>query len=435
MAARAGHTLGLPINRKRRDVKALPRLRLPGRIHLHRPHHFDAVVVLTVDEHLGIDVAPIQQMCCRQQVFLREGAMHRLCHLFILRGGRGRDPMCDQMRPISITGFGDMRFVSEPCGLPFLTPTGFRIIGGMHHVLGGGHGVGVAPVHLVIVDIILLDPHASQDCHRRMLPQCCRALRGRDPRQQLPPILSNVARQGLPCTVRFGETILVKTRPIPVLPVLGNTLLQPLGGNVYQALQGMAHCFAHTLQTVEVARCRLHVGRVRPLLAPCLQQAALAEAFEQGIQQALCKSSCQEPVAACTQEREVKPRVYEVSPQQILPVNPAPNGIRSLPIREVFSKLQDCDKREAPRRFGRLPAFWKQVLEETLGIHRFQLIAQGQIGLPFGKAARATRAVSSGTCDPGCGHRDMALSPQTMIVKMALILPGFPENGNSPTVS
>src|SRR5262249_11416724 len=56
-------------------------------------------------------------------------------------------------------------------------------------------------------------------------------------------------------------------------------------------------------------------------------------------------------------------------------------------------------------------------------------------GFPFGKAARATRAVSSGTCDPGCGDRDIALAPHTRVMKMALILPGFPEKGNSPTVS
>ena len=29
----------------------------------------------------------------------------------------------------------------------------------------------------------------------------------------------------------------------------------------------------------------------------------------------------------------------------------------------------------------------------------------------------------------------MALSPQTLVVTMALILPGFPEHGNAPTVS
>jgi hypothetical protein len=29
----------------------------------------------------------------------------------------------------------------------------------------------------------------------------------------------------------------------------------------------------------------------------------------------------------------------------------------------------------------------------------------------------------------------MALAPQSMVVKMALILPGFPDHGNSPTVS
>ena len=78
---------------------------------------------------------------------------------------------------------------------------------------------------------------------------------------------------------------------------------------------------------------------------------------------------------------------------------------------------------------------WQQVLEETIGINRFQLIAKGQIRVAFRKTVRATRAVSSGTCAPGCGHRDTALSPQIMVVKMALILPGFPEKGNSPTVS
>jgi hypothetical protein len=52
-------------------------------------------------------------------------------------------------------------------------------------------------------------------------------------------------------------------------------------------MQGMAQRFADTLQTIEVTRCRLDVRRIRPLLSPFLQQAALAEAFEQGLQQAL----------------------------------------------------------------------------------------------------------------------------------------------------
>jgi hypothetical protein len=63
----------------------------------------------------------------------------------------------------------------------------------------------------------------------------------------------------------------------------------------------MARRFADTRQPVEVARGRLDVRRVRPLLAPCLPQATGAEAFEQVIQQALCESSDQEPGAACTQ--------------------------------------------------------------------------------------------------------------------------------------
>ena len=69
LAARAGHTLGFPIASKRRDVKALPGLRLPRRIHLNRPNHFNTMGVLTIAQDLGGDVAPIQQRFRRQQVF------------------------------------------------------------------------------------------------------------------------------------------------------------------------------------------------------------------------------------------------------------------------------------------------------------------------------------------------------------------------------
>jgi hypothetical protein len=57
---------------------------------------------------------------------------------------------------------------------------------------------------------------------------------------------------------------------------------------------------------------------------------------------------------------------------------------------------------------------------------------RGKDRLPFGKAAHATWAVASGMYAPDCGHRDMALSPQTMVVRMALILPGFLEKEHSP---
>jgi hypothetical protein len=71
LPALAGYVLVIPINRKTGDIKALPRLCLPRRIHLNRSNHPDAMSVLTLAQDLGGDVAPIQQMFRRQYVFLR----------------------------------------------------------------------------------------------------------------------------------------------------------------------------------------------------------------------------------------------------------------------------------------------------------------------------------------------------------------------------
>jgi hypothetical protein len=52
-ATRTGDTLGVPSHRNTREGKALPRVRLPGRLPLDRPHDCDAVVGLTGDEDWG----------------------------------------------------------------------------------------------------------------------------------------------------------------------------------------------------------------------------------------------------------------------------------------------------------------------------------------------------------------------------------------------
>jgi hypothetical protein len=53
----------------------------------------------------------------------------------------------------------------------------------------------------------------------------------------------------------------------------------------------------------------------------------------------------------------------------------------------------------------------------------------------FQHTARRRRARGALGMRPAARVKDMALSPQTMVVKIVPILPGFPERGNSPTVS
>jgi hypothetical protein len=129
LAARARHPLRVPIDGKTREVKALARLRLPGRIHLDGANHFDPIVLLTAHEHVGIDIASIQQ------------------RLFL------------------ITGFSPVSCGAEPFRLAFLTVASFRILGRVEPLLSGGHIVRAAPPHLIIFHIVLLHPHAPQNLH------------------------------------------------------------------------------------------------------------------------------------------------------------------------------------------------------------------------------------------------------------------------------
>jgi hypothetical protein len=222
LAPRTGDMRVGPINRQTRDIQALPRWRLPGGVHFHWSHPFDAVVGLPVEEALSLDVAPSEQMRHGPEVCLREGAMHGLRHVCVWRGRRGRFARGDPVGPLSLTGCRAGGCVPAPCGLTLLTPPGFGIIRGMPHVHSRRQVLGVAPGHCVILDILWRPPHAPQPCHRRMLPECCRPLRGIDPVEPWPPILANGQRQALPCTCCRGQALRFTTRSVACRPVLGD---------------------------------------------------------------------------------------------------------------------------------------------------------------------------------------------------------------------
>jgi hypothetical protein len=68
------------------------------------------------------------------------------------------------------------------------------------------------------------------------------------------------------------------------------------------------------------------------------------------------RCSSDKPGAKLTQDGMVEAGVGEVEDQDVFPINPAPDGIRSLAIGEAFGKLEDRDQCQACWRFGRLAA-------------------------------------------------------------------------------
>src|SRR5262245_30771342 len=53
------HPALVPIDGKARDIKPFACLRLPGRIHPHWPNNLDVILLLTVNENIGVDVPAI----------------------------------------------------------------------------------------------------------------------------------------------------------------------------------------------------------------------------------------------------------------------------------------------------------------------------------------------------------------------------------------
>ena len=85
-----------------------------------------------------------------------------------------------------------------------------------------------------------------------------------------------------------------------------------------------------------------------------------------------------------------------------IPVYPGANGIRGLPVAQPFAELQERDQRKPPRRIGRLAAFGIKVGKVGIGEQGAEPVAQDQTGIARPNAARAIRAVSSGTGGIGC---------------------------------
>jgi len=129
------------------------------------------------------------------------------------------------------------------------------------------------------------------------------------------------------------------------------------------------------------------MGRVAPLLAAGFEQTSLAKLFQEQIQQLLLHATGNQPISILAQYRKIEPGILQFQAQQVFPINPTANSIRSLPIRQVFSKLQNGDDCQPPRRFGRLPSLRKQSRKLVVMVECLQFIPQGHIGIALGKGS------------------------------------------------
>jgi len=80
-------------------------------------------------KQLSVNIARIDDVLLRQQVFVLQGLMNGGGHGIIGDGSTGRFDMRDQVRVLLLARFGQMGFVAHPTRAALLAAMGVQIVG------------------------------------------------------------------------------------------------------------------------------------------------------------------------------------------------------------------------------------------------------------------------------------------------------------------
>ncbi len=153
----------------------------------------------------------------------------------------------------------------------------------------------------------------------------------------------------------LGQAILLDPRAVALGPLRPTVPGQPRGGGLSQGVESRPQGLADTLQPVERTDRRQDVSGVGALLAPRLDQTALAQALEQDLEQALILIAGEQARSELAQNRNVEPRVGQLQAQRLRPVNAASHRLGRLTVGQVLEDLEQRDQRQPPGCNRRLP--------------------------------------------------------------------------------
>lgn len=124
-----GHCLLLPVHLKVRDIEGIWRACLPTRIGMHWPHEINRILVTTLQNPFGADLASVNQLFLRQQLLGRQLRLDGLERMVILwRRGWGFDQR-DEMWQIVVAALGHMHFVTDPVEIALAPVAHLGIVG------------------------------------------------------------------------------------------------------------------------------------------------------------------------------------------------------------------------------------------------------------------------------------------------------------------
>jgi hypothetical protein len=152
----------------------------------------------------------------------------------------------------------------------------------------------------------LLVPDAPQHRHRRQLAQPRRRLGRVQRRQQGQPVVANRRNERLPLRLPLRQPVLLDAPTVAFAPGGRDVRLRPPRRPDGQRLQGDPHRFGNVFEATQHAQRAEDVGRIGPLPAPRLEQAALGASGQQLVEQQVLGGTGDEAGAELGEDGEVE---------------------------------------------------------------------------------------------------------------------------------
>jgi hypothetical protein len=129
MALGTARLLGLPIEDKGLEVIALPFPPLPTVGSKRRTHHIDLMLGLGGHEEVRIDIPAVEQVYAWENITIGSVLLDGGTYDTILRGGRRRHHLCNEIGVAGIAGLGEVELITDPMGLALTTVAGLEVEG------------------------------------------------------------------------------------------------------------------------------------------------------------------------------------------------------------------------------------------------------------------------------------------------------------------
>ncbi len=269
------------------------------------------------------------------------------------------------------------------------------------------------PPHARLGLQVVLDPHPPQRLHRRHLPQPGWGLVGGDRREQGHAVGTDEFGELSPRLLALREPVFVAAALVPLRPLGVGSIAHPIGRGHGQVVERVPQRFPRQFQPVEGADGGQHVRGVGALPATGLEQAQLAEAAQEHVEQEPLGAARDQAAAELAEDRVVEAGVGQVQAEGLLPIDPATDGIRRLPIGKVRGELEDRHEGQPPGRFGGLAAGGKQRREFLVLVDGGEVVAHPYVGGDPGRflgdgswRALAQRRRGPPRCMLGSARRD-----------------------------